>query len=100
MTDALFTASASVFIEKNLLLRGTLNNNIPNAINLALALHQILASAITRSTFSRAHHYILYQLPDTIPSAARRMNKCQSKQDMSLKRLQYLVSGAFRPVDV
>jgi hypothetical protein len=41
-----------------------------------------------------------YQPPDTIPSAARRMNKYQSKQDMSLKRLQYLLSGVFRPSDV
>ncbi|KAI7895717.1 uncharacterized protein EV154DRAFT_494695 [Mucor mucedo] len=41
-----------------------------------------------------------YQPPDTIPSAARKMNKYQSKQDMSLKRLQYLLSGVFRPLDV
>jgi hypothetical protein len=38
--------------------------------------------------------------PDTIPSAARKMNKYQAKQDMSLKRLQYLLSGVFRPLDV
>jgi hypothetical protein len=41
-----------------------------------------------------------YQPPDTIPIAARKMNKYQSKQDMSLKRLQYLLSGVFRPLDV
>lgn len=41
-----------------------------------------------------------YQPPDTIPSATRKMNKYQSKQDMSLKRLQYLLSGVFRPLDV
>jgi hypothetical protein len=41
-----------------------------------------------------------YQPPDTIPSAARKMNKYQSKQDMSLKRLQYLLSGVFRPLNV
>jgi hypothetical protein len=28
------------------------------------------------------------------------MNKYQIKQDMSLKRLQYLLSGVFRPLDV
>ncbi|KAG2190805.1 hypothetical protein INT47_002545, partial [Mucor saturninus] len=41
-----------------------------------------------------------YQPPDTIASAARKMNKYQSKQDMPLKRLQYLLSGVFRPLDV
>lgn len=41
-----------------------------------------------------------HQLPDTIPSAARKMNKYQSKKDVSLKRLQYLLSDVFRPLDV
>jgi hypothetical protein len=41
-----------------------------------------------------------YQPSDTISSAARKMNKYQTKQDMSLKRLQYLLSGVFRPLDV
>ncbi|KAI9248588.1 hypothetical protein BDA99DRAFT_446181, partial [Phascolomyces articulosus] len=41
-----------------------------------------------------------YQPPDTIPTAARKMNKYQKKQDMSFKRLQYLLSGIFRPLDV
>ncbi|CAO3642050.1 unnamed protein product [Cunninghamella echinulata] len=41
-----------------------------------------------------------YQPPDTIPEAARKMNKSQSRQDMSLKRLQYLLSGVVRPLDV
>ncbi|KAG2214768.1 hypothetical protein INT45_002195 [Circinella minor] len=41
-----------------------------------------------------------YQPPDTIPTAARKINKYQVKQDMSLKRLQYLLSGVFRPLDV
>jgi hypothetical protein len=41
-----------------------------------------------------------YQPPDTIPSAARNMNRYQTKQDMSLKRLQYLLPGVFRPLDV
>ncbi|KAI9271650.1 hypothetical protein BDA99DRAFT_545887 [Phascolomyces articulosus] len=41
-----------------------------------------------------------YQTPDTIPTAARKMNKYQTKQDMSFKRLQYLLSGIFRPLDV
>ncbi|KAI7873163.1 uncharacterized protein EV154DRAFT_431167, partial [Mucor mucedo] len=43
---------------------------------------------------------VQYQPPESIPSAARRMNKYQAKQDMSLKRLQYLISGVFRPLDV
>ncbi|KAI8085715.1 hypothetical protein BDF21DRAFT_336707 [Thamnidium elegans] len=41
-----------------------------------------------------------YQPPDTIPVASRKMNKYQAKQDMSLKRLQYMLSGVFRPLDV
>ncbi|KAI9262422.1 hypothetical protein BDA99DRAFT_438682 [Phascolomyces articulosus] len=41
-----------------------------------------------------------YQPPDTIPTAARKMNKYQTKQDMSFKRLLYLLSGIFRPLDV
>ncbi|KAG2206637.1 hypothetical protein INT45_007412 [Circinella minor] len=41
-----------------------------------------------------------YQPPDTIPTAAHKMNKYQVKQDMSLKCLQYLLSGVFRPLDV
>ncbi|KAG2203119.1 hypothetical protein INT47_004926 [Mucor saturninus] len=40
------------------------------------------------------------QPPDTIPMASRKMKPFQSKQDMSLKRLQYLISGVFRPMDV
>ncbi|KAG1143009.1 hypothetical protein G6F37_008386 [Rhizopus arrhizus] len=36
-----------------------------------------------------------YQILDTIPSASRKMNKYQSKQNMPLKRLQYLLSGVF-----
>jgi hypothetical protein len=41
-----------------------------------------------------------YQPPDTIPLASRKMKPHQSKQDISLKRLQYLISGVFRPMDV
>ncbi|KAI9338901.1 hypothetical protein BD770DRAFT_400542 [Pilaira anomala] len=41
-----------------------------------------------------------YQPPDTVPVAARKMNRFQAKQDMSLKKLQYLLSGIFRPLDV
>lgn len=41
-----------------------------------------------------------YQPPDTIPLAARSMKSNQTKQDRSLKRLQYLTSGTFRPLDV
>ncbi|KAI8077627.1 hypothetical protein BDF21DRAFT_464080 [Thamnidium elegans] len=41
-----------------------------------------------------------YQPPDTIPMASRKMNKYQTKQGMSLKRLQYMLSGVFRPLDV
>jgi hypothetical protein len=44
--------------------------------------------------------YLQYQPPDTMPIAAKRMSKSHSKQDLSLKRLQYLVSGIFRPMDV
>ncbi|KAG2211367.1 hypothetical protein INT45_010580 [Circinella minor] len=41
-----------------------------------------------------------YQPPNTIPTATRKMNKYQVKQDMSLKHLQYLLSEVFRPFDV
>ncbi|KAG2221840.1 hypothetical protein INT45_003554 [Circinella minor] len=41
-----------------------------------------------------------YQPPNTIPSTARSMKQTHAKQDRSLKRLQYLASGAFRPLDV
>lgn len=40
-----------------------------------------------------------YQPPDTIPIKINKMIKFQSKQAMSLKRLQYLVLGIFRPMD-
>lgn len=43
---------------------------------------------------------IQYQPPDTIPMAAQKMQKFHTKQDMSLKRLQYLLSAVFRPMDV
>ncbi|KAI9485976.1 MAG: hypothetical protein EXX96DRAFT_547207, partial [Benjaminiella poitrasii] len=38
--------------------------------------------------------------PDMIPDAARKMQCTQQKQDASLKRLQYLVSAIFRPLDI
>lgn len=41
-----------------------------------------------------------YQPPDTIPLAARNMKPNQTKQDRSLKRLQYLASGTLRLLDV
>jgi hypothetical protein len=43
---------------------------------------------------------VQYHPPDTIPDAAHRMKPPQTKQDMSLKRLQYLISGIFRPLHV
>ncbi|KAI9468500.1 MAG: hypothetical protein EXX96DRAFT_590849, partial [Benjaminiella poitrasii] len=41
-----------------------------------------------------------YQPPDMIPDAARKIQRTQQKQDASLKRLQYLVSATFRPLDI
>ncbi|RCH87994.1 hypothetical protein CU097_002700 [Rhizopus azygosporus] len=43
---------------------------------------------------------VQYQPLDTIPDAAHRMKPSQTKQDMALKRLQYLISGIFRPLDI
>jgi hypothetical protein len=43
---------------------------------------------------------VQYQPPDTVPIATSKMNKFQTKQEMSLKRLQYMVPGVFRPLDV
>ncbi|KAI9469122.1 MAG: hypothetical protein EXX96DRAFT_590514 [Benjaminiella poitrasii] len=44
--------------------------------------------------------HVTYQLPDMIPVAAHNIQRTQQKQDASLKRLQYLVSGIFRPLDI
>ena len=44
--------------------------------------------------------HLQYQPPDTIPNTTRKMNKYQTKQDMSLRRLQYLLSSVYRPLDV
>ncbi|KAG2229458.1 hypothetical protein INT48_003145, partial [Thamnidium elegans] len=41
-----------------------------------------------------------YPPVDTVPVAARKTNRYQTKQDMSLKKLHYLISGVFRPLDV
>ncbi|KAI7905178.1 uncharacterized protein BX663DRAFT_501978 [Cokeromyces recurvatus] len=41
-----------------------------------------------------------YQPPDTIPVAARSMKPAQTKHDRSLKRLQYLSSGIFCPLNI
>ncbi|KAI8047979.1 uncharacterized protein B0P05DRAFT_345648 [Gilbertella persicaria] len=41
-----------------------------------------------------------YQPPDTVPLAARNMKQHLTKQDRSLKRLQYLASATFRPLGV
>ncbi|KAI9484171.1 MAG: hypothetical protein EXX96DRAFT_537449 [Benjaminiella poitrasii] len=38
--------------------------------------------------------------PDTISDAARKMQRTQQKQYSSLKRLQYLVSDIFRPLNI
>ncbi|KAI8354687.1 hypothetical protein BD560DRAFT_336184, partial [Blakeslea trispora] len=43
---------------------------------------------------------VQYQPPSTLPIAAKNMSKYQSKQDMALKRLQYVVSGVSRPLNV
>lgn len=43
---------------------------------------------------------VYYQPPDTILIASRKMSKYQANQDMFLKRVQYLLSGVFRPLDV
>ncbi|CEI99238.1 hypothetical protein RMCBS344292_13330 [Rhizopus microsporus] len=43
---------------------------------------------------------VQYQPPNTIPDAAHCMKSPQTKQDMALKRLQYLIPGIFRPLDI
>jgi hypothetical protein len=43
---------------------------------------------------------VQYQPLNTIPDAAHRMKSPEAKQDMSLKRLQYLISSIFRPLDI
>ncbi|KAI9468992.1 MAG: hypothetical protein EXX96DRAFT_590030 [Benjaminiella poitrasii] len=44
--------------------------------------------------------HVTYQPPDMIPVAVHNIQRTQQKQDASLKRLQYLVSGIFRPLDI
>ncbi|KAG1060743.1 hypothetical protein G6F41_012667 [Rhizopus arrhizus] len=41
-----------------------------------------------------------YKPPSTLPTAHRCMNKAQQLEDSSLRDLQYLLSGVFRPLDV
>ncbi|KAI8351498.1 hypothetical protein EDC96DRAFT_467139, partial [Choanephora cucurbitarum] len=41
-----------------------------------------------------------YQPPLTMPEAKRRMNTSQTKEDVTLKHMQYLLSGTFRPLDI
>ncbi|KAK4513662.1 glycosylphosphatidylinositol anchor biosynthesis [Mucor velutinosus] len=41
-----------------------------------------------------------YKAPNTIPSAERLMNREQKYQDTAIKQLQYLLSAAFRPLDI
>ncbi|RCH90285.1 hypothetical protein CU097_011345 [Rhizopus azygosporus] len=43
---------------------------------------------------------VQYQPPNAIPDAAHRMKPPQTKQDMALKRLQYLISGIFCPLNI
>jgi hypothetical protein len=41
-----------------------------------------------------------YKAPSTIPAALKHMNKGQQHEDATLKDLQYLTSGVFRPLDI
>ena len=41
-----------------------------------------------------------YQPPLTMPEAKHRLNTSQAKEDATLKHIQYLLSGAFRPLDI
>ncbi|KAG1540261.1 hypothetical protein G6F49_012172 [Rhizopus delemar] len=41
-----------------------------------------------------------YRSPSSLPTAQRCMNKAQQLEDSSLRDLQYLLSGVFRPLDV
>ena len=44
--------------------------------------------------------HVDYKAPATIPTAERAMNKGQRHEGNSLKHLQYLLSAAFRPLDI
>ena len=65
-----------------------------------LALDSSLFPTTMRLDDERREVIDQYQLPDTISSAAHKMNKYQSKKDMSLKRLQYLFSDVFWSLNV
>ncbi|CEP18222.1 hypothetical protein [Parasitella parasitica] len=41
-----------------------------------------------------------YRAPATIPTAERMMNRGQKYEDTAIKQLQYLLSAAFRPLDI
>ena len=41
-----------------------------------------------------------YQPPQTMPGSRRKMNKGQAQEDTTLRNLQYLISGVFRPLDI
>ncbi|KAG1134640.1 hypothetical protein G6F37_013200 [Rhizopus arrhizus] len=54
--------------------------------------------AIIESYLPMSH--VDYKAPATIPTAERAMNKIQRHEDNSLKHLQYLLSAAFRSLDI
>ncbi|KAI8327258.1 hypothetical protein EDC96DRAFT_549765 [Choanephora cucurbitarum] len=41
-----------------------------------------------------------YQTSLTMPEAKRRMNTSHTTEDVTLKYIQYLLSGTFRPLDI
>ncbi|KAG0737975.1 hypothetical protein G6F16_012009 [Rhizopus arrhizus] len=41
-----------------------------------------------------------YRAPATLPDAQKRMNKAQQLEDSSLREIQYMLSGVFRPLDI
>lgn len=71
-------------------------------LNAPLFTEPLLTDEVRRQTIDKypGIEGIQYQPPDTLPMTAKKMKPHQSKQDMSLKRPQYLISGIFRPMDV
>ncbi|KAI8329652.1 hypothetical protein BC941DRAFT_457178 [Chlamydoabsidia padenii] len=73
-------------------------------MNLDASLHTSpLLSDSERKTIIESYPpmaHLDYKAPSTIPSTERLMNKGERYEDNSLKHLQYLLSAAFRPLDI
>jgi hypothetical protein len=82
----------------------SLSDTFTELMNLNIPLHTSnLLSDSERRTIIKSYPpmtQIEYKAPVTFPTAERLMNKGQQYEDRYLKHLQYLLSAAFRPLDI